>query len=421
MTHVNSDSPAAKGKATSQVKSSAEDFGGDLTEFTSKFISAEDLERMHRSSEPHRLFTLSSPRLNLDLRAETLKVARDAATGQEQALKVAIESIRREMKQVMRSRQGERERKLAVLLEGRETRVMEVEKWRNEGKKHLSHQKREEGECLMLKDAIAQLPRVIHSLDRMRMVELEEWVKKEEEEDSLEWTTWREQVLHLDTITRQQSRDAVARVAQLWNTAENGGRQNISAATLALPSKLLPLPSQLPPLLSKLPPLPSQLPPLPSKLAPLPSKLPPLPSQLPPLPSKLAPLPSQLPPLPSKLAPLPSKLPPLPAKLPHLNPPLLRAFCNPVAPLPPIQCRRKQEDLDLESVSEHSTQSAVAEHLMVNLDADGQSPEATSTLSSESLAAGDSVVEQERKKTRSIKERFFQFLRKLNCCSAKED
>ncbi|XP_041952343.1 protein enabled homolog isoform X2 [Alosa sapidissima] len=414
MTHVNSDSPAAKGKATSQVKSSAEDFGGDLTEFTSKFISAEDLERMHRSSEPHRLFTLSSPRLNLDLRAETLKVARDAATGQEQALKVAIESIRREMKQVMRSRQGERERKLAVLLEGRETRVMEVEKWRNEGKKHLSHQKREEGECLMLKDAIAQLPRVIHSLDRMRMVELEEWVKKEEEEDSLEWTTWREQVLHLDTITRQQSRDAVARVAQLWNTAENGGRQNISAATLALPSKLPPLPSQLPPLLSKLPHLPSQLPPLLSKL-------PHLPSQLPPLPSKLPPLPSQLPPLPSKLAPLPSKLPPLPAKLPHLNPPLLRAFCNPVAPLPPIQCRRKQEDLDLESVSEHSTQSAVTEHLMVNLDADGQSPEATSTLSSESLAAGDSVVEQERKKTRSIKERFFQFIRKLNCCSAKED
>ncbi|XP_041952347.1 protein enabled homolog isoform X1 [Alosa sapidissima] len=282
MTHVNSDSPAAKGKATSQVKSSAEDFGGDLTEFTSKFISAEDLERMHRSSEPHRLFTLSSPRLNLDIRAETLKVVRDAATGQEQALKVAIESMRREMKQVMRSRQGERERKLAVLLEGRETRVMEVEKWRNEGKKHLSHQKREEGECLMLKDAIAQLPRVIHSLDRMRMVELEEWVKKEEEEDSLEWATWREQVLHLDTITRQQSRDAVARVAQLWNTAENGERQNISAATLALPSKLPPLlsklphlPSQLPPLLSKLPHLPSQLPPLPSKLAPLPSKLPP--------------------------------------------------------------------------------------------------------------------------------------------------
>ncbi|XP_048105627.1 YLP motif-containing protein 1-like [Alosa alosa] len=220
------------------------------------------------------------------------------------------------------------------------------------------------------------------------------------EEDSLEWATWREQVLHLDTITRQQSTDAVARVAQLWNTAENGGRKNISAATLALPSKLPPLPSQLPPLLSKLPHLPSQLPPLPSKLPHLPS---------------------QLPPLPSKLAPLPSKLPPLPAKLPHLNPPLLRAFCNPVAPLPPIQCRRKQEDLDLESVSEHSTQSAVAEHLMVNLDADGQSPEATSTLSSESLAAGDSVVEQERKKTRSIKERFFQFIRKLNCCSAKED
>ncbi|KAG5277116.1 hypothetical protein AALO_G00113700 [Alosa alosa] len=142
MTHVNSDSPAAKGKATSQVKSSAEDFGGDLTEFTSKFISAEDLERMRRSSEPHRLFILSSPKLNLDLRAETLKVVRDAATGQEQSLKVAIESMRREMKQVTRSRQGERERKLAVLLEGRETRVMEVEKWRNEGKKHLSHQKR---------------------------------------------------------------------------------------------------------------------------------------------------------------------------------------------------------------------------------------------------------------------------------------
>ncbi|XP_048106805.1 uncharacterized protein LOC125299532 [Alosa alosa] len=321
---------------------------------------------MHLSSEPHRL---SSPRLNLDLRAETLKVVRDAATGQEQALKVAIESMRREMKQVMRSRQGERERKLAVLLEGRQTRVTQMEKW-NEGKKHISHQKREEGECAMLKDAIAQLPRVIHSLDRMRMVELEEWVKKEEEEDSLEWATWREQVLHLDTITRQQSRDAVARVAQLWNTAENGGRQNISAATLALPS------------------------------------------QLPPLPSKLPLLPSQLPPL-------PSKLPPLPAKLLPLNPPLLRAFCNPVAPLPPIQCKREQEDLDLESVSEHSTQSAVAEHLMVNLDADGQSPEATSTLSSESLAAGDSGVEQERKKTRSIKERFFHFLGQRNCCSAR--
>ncbi|XP_041951527.1 protein enabled homolog [Alosa sapidissima] len=396
MAHVNSNSPATKGRATSQVKSSAEDFDGDLTEFTSKLISAEDLERMHRSSEPHRL---SSPRLNLDLRAETLKVVRDAATGQEQALKVAIESMRREMKQVMRSRQGERERKLAVLLEGRQTRVTQMEKW-NEGKKHLSHQKREEGECAMLKDAIAQLPRVIHSLDRMRMVELEEWVKKEEEEDSLEWATWREQVLHLDTITRQQSRDAVARVAQRWKTAENGGRQNTSAATLALPSKLPLLPSQLPQLPSKLPLLPSKLPLLPSKLPQLPSKLPLLPSQLPPL---------------------PSKLPPLPAKLLPLNPPLLRAFCNPVAPLPPIQCKREQEDLDLESVSEHSTQSAVAEHLMVNLDADGQSPEATSTLSSESLAAGDSGVEQEREKTRSIKERFFHFLRKLNCCSAKED
>ncbi|XP_062379222.1 protein enabled homolog [Sardina pilchardus] len=300
----------------------------DLTEFTSKFISATALERLHPSEAHRPLPTVSLPRLNVDLRAEILKAVRDAARAQEQSLQATIESMKRELEKTMKSRQEERQKKLAVLLEGRQTRVAQMEKWKEE-KKAILHRRsgghnEEEAECAVavLKEAIVHLPRVIHSLDHSRSVEIEELNKREEEEDCSELEAWKEQRSHLATIIKEQNRETVARVAQLWKSTTEGESRmckKTSAVTLVVPS---------------------QLPPLPAKLPPLPS---PLPSKLPPLPSTLT----------AKLPPLPSKLPQLPAKLPPLNLPLRRALRT-VAPLPPIQSKTKQEDL--ESISDHPTQ-----------------------------------------------------------------
>ncbi|XP_062407342.1 uncharacterized protein LOC134098328 [Sardina pilchardus] len=271
-----------------------------------------------------------------------------------------------------------------------------MKKWKEE-KRDISHQRSAGGECAVaiLKEAIVQLPRVIHGLDHLRLVEIQEQNNREEERDCEELRAWREQHLHLETIIKEQTRDTVAKVAQLWKSSPSTSEELHTVVQAPVADALKSLEEEN------------------STLAPVISSEGAVTMALP---SKLPPLPSTLPPLQTKLPPLPSKLPPLSAKLPPLNLPLRRAFCNPVAPLPPIHRKTAQEDL--ESISEHSKQSAVAEHLMVTPDADG--PEATSTCSSESLEADDNV-EQEREKKRSFKKRFFQFLKKLNCCSAKED
>ncbi|XP_062382803.1 uncharacterized protein LOC134070449 [Sardina pilchardus] len=277
--------------------------------------------------------TLSSPSLNLDLRAEILKAVRDSATAQQNALMVNIEGMRTEFMKSMKSRQEERDMKLALLLEGRQTRVTEMEKWKK-AKKDISITEENGGSAAaVLKNAIVQLPRMIHTLDHFRMAELEQQNQREEEEDCLELEAWRKQHAHLATTFKQQSKETLARVAQLWKeaTEEENGMHKTSAPAECIVHILV-----------------QEAPQEKTTLAPVISSENAVTLALP--------LPSKLPPLPSKLPPLASKVAHLPAKLPPLNPGLRRAFCNPVAPLPPIHpCKYEKEDLEVGSISEHST------------------------------------------------------------------
>ncbi|XP_062382443.1 uncharacterized protein LOC134070196 [Sardina pilchardus] len=243
---------------------------------------------------------------------------------------VNIEGMRTEFMKSMKSRQEERDMKLALLLEGRQTRVTEMEKWKK-AKKDISITEDNGGSAAaVLKNAIVQLPRMIHTLDHFRMAELEQQNQREEEEDCVELEAWRKQHAHLATTFKQQSADTLARVAQLWKEAtedKNGMHKKNSDIVDILVQEAPQEKTTLAPAISTENALTLALP-----------------------------LPSTLPPLPSKLPPLASKVAHLPAKLPPLNPGLRRAFCNPVAPLPPIHsCKYEKEELEVVSISEHST------------------------------------------------------------------
>ncbi|XP_062382969.1 uncharacterized protein LOC134070594 [Sardina pilchardus] len=242
---------------------------------------------------------------------------------------VNIEGMRTEFMKSMKSRQEERDMKLSLLLEGRQTRVTEMEKWKK-AKKDISITEDNGGSAAaVLKNAIVQLPRMIHTLDHFRMAELEQQNQREEEEDCVELEAWRKQHAHLATTFKQQSADTLARVSQLWKEATEGKngmhKKNSDIADILVQEATQEKTTTLAPAIS-------------TENA-----------------VTLA-LPSKLPPLPSKLPPLASKVAHLPAKLPPLNPGLRRAFCNPVAPLPPIHsCKYEKEELEVVSISEHST------------------------------------------------------------------